>query len=214
MKLINLDHSPYATRVRILIYKKNLPIEIVPPPLALRTPEFLAQYPLGKVPVLELDDGSSLPESTVILDYLEDTCGGLALRPDEPLARAQMQLLARVADTHLGPEALFPIFRAVMSPGETDWQAHRDALHAQLSKLDHLLASFPACTQRSLHLGDITLVPTLHYVVALAPVLSLNNVLGDFPNVETWWQWVQSDAAVKKASDELQLAFEAFSKKK
>ena len=41
---------------------------------ATRTPEFLAKNPNGKVPLLELEDGSFLPESNAILWYLaEDT---------------------------------------------------------------------------------------------------------------------------------------------
>jgi len=41
---------------------------------ATRTPEFLARNPNGKVPLLELEDGSFLPESNAILWYLaEDT---------------------------------------------------------------------------------------------------------------------------------------------
>ena len=72
MKLYNLDHSPYATRVRMQIHKKGLEIAIEPPPDALGTPEFLARFPMGKIPVLELDDGSQLPDSWVIMDYLEE----------------------------------------------------------------------------------------------------------------------------------------------
>ncbi|MCB0197996.1 MAG: glutathione S-transferase N-terminal domain-containing protein, partial [Anaerolineae bacterium] len=57
MKLINLDHSPYAARIRIQIRKKNLPIEIIAPPLPLKSPEFMQKFTLGKIPLLELDDG-------------------------------------------------------------------------------------------------------------------------------------------------------------
>ena len=50
-----------------------------------RTPAFLAKNPNGKVPVLELEDGTFLPESNAIIFYLAE---GTALLPAERLARA------------------------------------------------------------------------------------------------------------------------------
>ena len=84
VKLYNLDHSPYATRVRMQIYKKGLDLEILPAPAALRTPEFMARFPMGKIPVLELDDGRQVPDSWVIMEYLEDCQAGESLRPQDP----------------------------------------------------------------------------------------------------------------------------------
>ena len=214
MKLLNLNHSPYATRVRIQIRKKSLAVEIVAPDLPLRTPEFLAKYPLGKVPVLQCDDGVCLSESTVIMEYLEDTQSGVSLRPNGPLARAQMNLLTRYADTHLGPNALFPIFKMLMSPGEKDFASVLPALKGELQKGENLLLSMPSCEERSLHLGDIALVPTMTYVIQLAPLLGVNDALAAYPALTGWWQWVMSDAVVAESVDELVAAFKAFSTKK
>ena len=52
-----------------------------------RHPEFLARNPNGRVPTLELDDGTCLPESNAIIWYLGE---GSMLVPENPLARAQM----------------------------------------------------------------------------------------------------------------------------
>jgi glutathione S-transferase len=51
-----------------------------------RTPQFLAKNPNGKIPALELDDGTVIAESNAILCYLAD---GTPLLPAERLARAQ-----------------------------------------------------------------------------------------------------------------------------
>jgi glutathione S-transferase len=51
-----------------------------------RTPGFLAKNPNGRVPTLELDDGTCLAESNAILWYLAE---GSPLIPDSRLARAQ-----------------------------------------------------------------------------------------------------------------------------
>ena len=52
-----------------------------------RTPEFLAMNPNGKVPVLEIEPGTYLPESNAILWYLAD---GTPLLPSGTLQRAQV----------------------------------------------------------------------------------------------------------------------------
>ncbi len=54
---------------------------------ASRTPEFLAKNPAGRVPVLELDDGTVLPESNAILWHL---ARGTQFLPDAPLAQSRV----------------------------------------------------------------------------------------------------------------------------
>ncbi len=54
---------------------------------ASRTPEFLAKNPAGKIPALELEDGTVLAESGAILWYLAE---GTAFLPDDRLGRAQV----------------------------------------------------------------------------------------------------------------------------
>jgi glutathione S-transferase len=52
-----------------------------------RTPEFLARFPLGRIPAVELDDGRPLAESNAILRYL---ARGSALLPDDPFTQAKI----------------------------------------------------------------------------------------------------------------------------
>jgi glutathione S-transferase len=83
--------SGNAYKVSLLLAQLGIDIPIVgldilAEPPETRRPEFLARNPNGRIPLLELDDGSYLPESNAILYWLAH---GTALFPDEPLAAAR-----------------------------------------------------------------------------------------------------------------------------
>ncbi|MEP1472572.1 MAG: glutathione S-transferase family protein [Halieaceae bacterium] len=203
MKLLNLDNSPYASRVRIQIKHKKLPVDLVSSPIPLRTAEFAAAYPLAKLPVLELDSGETIGESTVILDYLEDIYPEPALIPDTPLARAHNGMLVRCADNHLAP-ALFPLFALLLGAAEgVDPQDQMALVEAELGKLERLLAARPDSAPRSLLTGDICLTTVIWYVDALAAEFGRENILAGYPAVAAWWQWVQEYPSVAITLEEM-----------
>jgi glutathione S-transferase len=70
-KLISATPSPYARKVRIALQEKGLPFELmteVPWDSTTSTPRY---NPLEKLPVLILEDGSTVYDSSFILQYLE-----------------------------------------------------------------------------------------------------------------------------------------------
>ena len=74
MKLYDSQGAPNPRRVRIFMAEKGITIPTEQVDIgkgATREPEFLAMNPLGRVPVLELDDGSYIAESLAICRYLE-----------------------------------------------------------------------------------------------------------------------------------------------
>ncbi len=74
MKYYDLPASPNARRVRIFIAEKGLEIPTVAVDMTKgenKTPEYLAKNSLGKMPLLELDDGTYIAESHAICRYLE-----------------------------------------------------------------------------------------------------------------------------------------------
>ena len=82
LKLISATPSPYARKVRIALAEKGLPFELVtevPWDAGTSTPRF---NPLEKLPILLLEDGSSVYESSYILQYLE------LMHPQPPLLPA------------------------------------------------------------------------------------------------------------------------------
>jgi glutathione S-transferase len=55
-----------------------------------RTPEFLARFPFGRIPAVELDDGRRLAESNAIIRYL---ARGSGLLPDDAFTQAMIDEL-------------------------------------------------------------------------------------------------------------------------
>ncbi len=93
--------SSYSRKVQIGIGLRGDRVELRmldPFKGELKTPEFLALNPFGKMPVLELDDGGTIFESTSILDYLEER-GPRRLIPAAQEARARS--FDRLADLYL-----------------------------------------------------------------------------------------------------------------
>jgi glutathione S-transferase len=83
--------SGNAYKVRLLLAQLAQPIEIVEldvmaDPPETRRPAFLAKNPNGRIPLLELDDGSYLAESNAILFYLAE---GTPYLPADRLERAR-----------------------------------------------------------------------------------------------------------------------------
>jgi glutathione S-transferase len=101
MRLVDAARCPYCARVRIALLEKGLDYETVEVDLTDR-PSWLVELnpPKGRVPVL--DDGFTLPESEVIMAYLEDRYPEPPLLPADPGGRAQARLLVHRFDEALG----------------------------------------------------------------------------------------------------------------
>jgi glutathione S-transferase len=171
MKLYDSALSPFAARVRIAVYAKNLPVERVAPPGGTGTPEYKRINPTGKVPALEVD-GQVLAESEVINEYLEDRFPTPSLRPAEPLARARMRVLSRFGDLYLLP-ALGPLF-AQMGGEKRDAKLVADRLAelaAKLDQLEQLLGAGPHAAGAELTLADASLVPMFFFLERVMPAV-------------------------------------------
>lgn len=102
LTLYHYDRSTAAQRVRLALEEKRLPWESVIVDTARGDvdelpPDYHRLNPKGLVPVV-IDRGDAIPESLVILEYLEDAYPEVPLRPTAPEARARMRLWMRRID--------------------------------------------------------------------------------------------------------------------
>jgi glutathione S-transferase len=99
MKLFITPTSPYARKVRIVLAEKHIECElVVVPSLAAPESPVPEHNPLGKVPTLVLDDGSSLFDSVVIVDYLDHKTPVARLIPQDNNHRAAVRCWEALAD--------------------------------------------------------------------------------------------------------------------
>jgi glutathione S-transferase len=201
MKLYSLPHSPYSAKVRLQIYHKNLAVEIVAPP-GFRDGTFTQINPTGKVPAL--DTGSMvLPESNVILDYLEDLHPAHPMRPADPDSRAIMNLLMRFSDIYIQP-ALFPVFRELMVKSG-DNNIVEDGiveLKKTLALLDEMIVKYRP-KHNSLDLADCALAPQIYYSLLVPKLFGEENMLVNLDALNSWWQWLNEQDEVKKVFSEI-----------
>jgi len=75
LKLYSNPASPFARKCRVIALELGLKLEEIQT-LPFQSPELRRINPLGKIPVLVLDDGSVLIDSPVICEYLNHVGGG------------------------------------------------------------------------------------------------------------------------------------------
>jgi RNA polymerase-associated protein len=156
--LYDAARCPYCARVRILLAEKEIPFETVEIDLEDRPAWLYEKNPVGKVPVLEEGD-FVLPESRVIMEYLEERYPEPPLLPSQPAERALVRLrFERFEDLSR------PYYRVVFN-GES-----AAVLDAELAKMDAALAESPYLAGSQFSLADIAYVPWIVRAEARTPL--------------------------------------------
>jgi glutathione S-transferase len=137
--LFHIPVCPFCQRIEILLALKGLtdvvdfvPIDITKP----RAPELLAKTRgVTSLPVLELEDGTVLNESLVILRYLEERFSAPAVFAPDPRRRAIENMLIARENPFVSAGYTY-----VLNRDATQREALRERLLAQYAALDAFLA--------------------------------------------------------------------------
>jgi glutathione S-transferase len=179
--LYNAARCPYAARVRIVLAEKSVEFETVEIDLSDRPAWLYEKNPAGRVPVVEEDDGQPLPESVVIMEFLEERYPEPALLPPDPADRAAARLLV----FHDG-DLTSPYY--ALRRGE---EGAREQLDAALGRLDALLGEQPYLSGADYGLADIALVP---WVLRARDMLGVE--LDGFPVLADWLSRLEQRPAI------------------
>ena len=146
--LYTADRCPYAARARIVLAEKGIAYEAVEIDLDDRPAWIYEKNATGRVPVYEEDEGLVLPESEVIMEYLDERYPEPALLPADAAERALARLWLNRFDDRLGGA----YYAARRGDG-------REALDARLAELERALEAQPYLSGREFGLADIGYVP-------------------------------------------------------
>jgi glutathione S-transferase len=206
MKLYQTYYSPFPTRVRLAFYAKGIDFEVIEPPSVGESTgpkgAFVVGNPMGRVPVLVLDDGRTLPESEVICEYLEEVFPSPPLLPADPWQRAQVRLLTRISDFYL-VMAMVPLFN-IMGQPVTDEnrpvvQAAVKSIAEALGFLDFYIGTDGYAVGRTLTLADGALAPMLILSDEWVPRrFGCPSPLTGFSRLSQYWHAVQTDPVVAR----------------
>ena len=131
MKLIASYTSPYARKVRIALAEKKIEYDFVEEsPWAAQT-TVPTYNPLGKVPVLVLDDGTTLFDSRVIVEYLDTVSPVSRLIPEPNRQRIVVKRWEALADGVCDAAVA-----VVLESKRSARQQNKDWLDRQLRKID------------------------------------------------------------------------------
>lgn len=104
MKLYDFPGAPNPRRVRVVAAEKNIELDYVTVDMGKRehkTQEFIQKNPSGKIPVLELEDGTCIGESIAICRYLEALYPRPNLFGEDALETAQIEMAHRQIELEL-----------------------------------------------------------------------------------------------------------------
>ncbi len=148
LTLYDAPRCPYCARTRIVIEEKALEVDVVEIDLADRPAWLYEKNSTGRVPVIE-EDGWVLPESAVIMEYLEERYPEPPLLPSDPADRAFARLVSFRAD-----ELTTPYYAL-----RREEDGARERLDAALGRLDAALAERPFLGGAEYGLADISYIP-------------------------------------------------------
>jgi len=179
--LYNAARCPYAARVRIVLAEKGVEVETVEIDLSDRPAWLYEKNPAGRVPVVEEDGGRPLPESAVIMEFLEERYPEPALLPHDPADRAAVRLLVFRDHDLTDP---YYAFRRGEEGAEEQLDAALARLDADLSERDYLSGA-------EYGLADIAYVP---WILRARDVMGVS--LSDYPSLGAWLERLEQRPAI------------------
>lgn len=212
MKLYSRPLSPYSARVRGAIYAKDIPVEILEPPANWSSSaDIRLLNPAGRIPILMLDDGTALPESGVIVEYLDDAFPRHPLKPGDAKDLARVRLIATVADLYV-MQAAMPIFYMVDSKSgdEAAISAQFDKLHAGLQHLDGMLRPGDYAHGDRVTIADVWLAPVRFTLDGLRNFAKRPDLLDRYPALASYDGVIMRDPALSRVWQEMIAGLKAF----
>lgn len=183
MKLIGSLTSPYVRKVRVALAEKRIDYEMqvdIPWNEDTKVPEY---NPLGKVPVLLLDDGTSLFDSRVIVEYLDTVTPIGKLLPEDNRQRTAVKRWEALGDGISDAAAAIVLEKRRPAKLQSkDWISRQNGkVEAGLNAAARELGEKSWCSGDAYNLSDIALGCALGFLTLRLPETDWRNA---YPNLE------------------------------
>jgi glutathione S-transferase len=203
MKLFYSPLSTYSHKAILAFHEKG--IAYTPELVDLASQEARAAFekvnPTGKVPFLLMDNGWQVPESTSIIEYLEEEF------PDTPRlipttgpgSARQVRFMDRTADLYFNEPITELVLQQIGLRAQDAARAERARKYVQITYAhwNRRLATQPWLCGSALTMADCAAIPPLFYAQMVAPFTSQ-------PNVAAYWQRAQERPSYARVRAELE----------
>lgn len=202
MRLYAHPFSSYCQKVLIALHENATPFEyrMLGPDEPSAMEELASRWPFRKFPLLVDDDGTTVVESSIIIEHLQVRHPGpVRLVPDDPGAALDVRFLDRFFDTYVSTPQQKLVFDALRAPEQRDPQGVLDArrtLDTAYAWIEQTLRGRTWAAGDAFTLADCAAAPALFYA-------DWSHPLGDrFPVVTAYRQRLLARPSFARAVDE------------
>jgi len=213
MKLCGASASPFFERIVIMLDMKGAldQIELAPVPGGFKSDEHFQYHPMGKIPFLIKEDGTSLTESQVIAEYLDQKLEGTPMVPTDIEAATQMHAVARVMDLYYSA-AVHPIGGAAFGGEISDEaldKARDQDIPAAFNYLEKYMGTDGFAVGNAWTIADAALISQFYWYEALTPRFALKN-FSAHPKLNAYWDGIKNTELVLRSFDRVKKSFDEF----
>lgn len=201
MKIYDTKTAPSPRRVRIFLAEKNIPMEYVQVDLQKGeniSSQMRAKNPMGKIPILELDDGTCISEGASICLYFEELYPDINLLGNDPIEKATIDMWHRQVELYFFGQVgmcfqhTTGYFKDRMTPVKEYGEVAGKNAISFLKVLEKRLAESEYIGADRFTIADITAMCAVDF----ARVVNIK-ITDDQPNLQRWYAAVSGRASAK-----------------
>ena len=199
MKFYYHPISSYCQKVLIAMYEKE--VEFEPHIVELMDPERRAEfrevYPLGKVPLLAGDDDCFIPESSIIIEYLDGIAEPKLIFGDAE-QRRKIRFKDRMFDLYLNDSVSTLLFQSMKPESERDEEridTSKFRIDAMYGFMEQEFGKHQFANGEEFGMADCAAAPALFYAQRAAP-------FNGYENISAYWDRLASRPSVQRVISE------------
>lgn len=207
MKLYYHPLSTYCQKVLVALYEADISFELNLINLfdEEQRKKYREIYPIGKIPLLILDDGHPIPESSIIIEYIDSISDKIDLIPSDATEARKTRFLDRMYDLYLNNSVGTLFFELRKSEEERSQKLIADCREKISTMYDYMENNLSDKTWNrgdNFTLADCAAGPALFYAQEIAPFQDRPNILG-------FWQRFSDRSSYQKILNEAKPLLEA-----